>query len=588
MANPITSGVQPVKIQGRSGFDKSFKNLVSSYVGTLVPVLCDPVIPGTRVDLRSALKVAMPPLASDTFMDLRLKLEAFFVPASSLYGGFNDWVNRRDIATGSGTFKKAILPYISGNRLNYLANRYQSNPYMSPFSPGKLLDFLGFKASDIHVAFEDGHYLPKYNLLPVLAYHRIYDRFYRNSLLEKPLFNRVRTVTDHSQPGQLNAGNLPYVTFVEGDEAKASLLCTEVNTDGADPIAETVPGISPYLGSTYTTDDAQCTEEELNGIFALRQRNFDADYFTTATPTAQKGDPAAVKFTVDSISNEGEITISAIRAMNALQIFRERNNYVDDNIHAYNRAHYGVNRTGYGESLPVFLGHGSVDVYSDPVSQTAQSSENTSQNPLAQVGADFGRAHGNGQVELIDGFEAPEFGYIMVIASLVPRATYSSGVNRHFLDLVNEGVGDIPDPILQGIGPQEVFEYELNPTVLQMVSPSDPEGWRRVFGYQQRFAHYMEKLDECHGLFVDGGSLESFALQRSFYYVQLGRSFTRIPESFMDQVSATRSSISNYGYWLDIFHNYRVSMPLAAYSIPTLENPDGATEWINKPGYNLR
>lgn len=586
MPNPITSGMQPVKIQGRSGFDKSFKNLLSAKVGTLVPVLCDPVIPGTRVDLRSALKVAMPPLASDTFMDLRLKLEAFFVPAQACYGGFNDWVSRRDISIDTGEHKKAILPYISGNRMNVATGDSRAE-FMNP---GTLLDYLGFKAPTLHVADADSIYLPNYNLLPLVAYHRIYDRFYRNSLIEKPLFNRPGSLVSPTFGSPLfNVGNLPYLTFVEGQEGAASLFINEYDPTSSSVVYD-VPGIRPYLGDYYLADNVYDYDKEYaNGAFCLRQRNFDADYFTTATPTAQKGDPAAVKFVVDSLSGEGEISIAAIRAMNALQLFRERNNYVDDNIHSYNRAHYGVNRAGYGESLPVFLGHGSVDVYSDPVAQTSQPSGNTSQNPLAStVGADFGRVSGNGQVELISGFEAPEFGYVMVIASLVPRATYSTGVNRHFLDLVNEGIGDIPDPILQGVGPQEVFNYELAATALNNVSPTSPEGWRSVFGYQQRFAHYMEKLDECHGLFRDGESLEAFTLQRGFQYAALSHGFLQIPTSFMDQVAATRGDISDYGYWLDIFHNYRVSMPLAAYSIPSLENPDGATEWVNKPGYNLR
>lgn len=584
MPNPITSGMQPVKIQGRSGFDKSFKNLLTAKVGTLVPVLCDPVIPGTRVDLRSALKVAMPPLASDTYMDLRLKLEAFFVPCSSLYGGFNDWIDRRDVQTADSRTHKAILPFIKGSRMNQV----MKDPSCTLVDPGSLMDYLGFKSPRLTVADADSRYLPNYNLFPVLAYQRIYDRFYRNSLVEKPLFNKPAQMIYQDDITRYNAGNLPYMTFVEGQEAWASLFTYEYE-DG--DVYDNYMGIVPFLGGEYLSKNiSDFDEPTANGLFSLRQRNFDADYFTTATPTAQKGDPAAVKFTVDAISREGEISIAAIRAMNALQQFRERNNYVDDNIHSYNRAHYGVNRTGYGESLPVFLGHGSVDVYSDPIAQTAQIDGNQTQNPFAEsTGADFGRAHGNGQVDLISGFEAPEFGYVMVLASLVPRATYSSGVNRHFLDLVNDGgIGDIPDPILQGVGPQEVFNYELVPEALQMVSPSHPEGWRAVFGYQQRFAHYMEKLDECHGLFRDGEMLDNFTLQRSFTSAALGSQFLKIPDDFMDQVSAISSQVADFGYWLDIFHNYRVSMPLAAYSIPTLENPEGSTEWINKPGYNLR
>lgn len=81
----------PQRVRSRSGFDKSHQNLITGKVGTLIPVLCDEVIDGTRVHLRSAVAAALPPLASDTFMRCNLHVEAFFVPTSGLYGGFKNF-----------------------------------------------------------------------------------------------------------------------------------------------------------------------------------------------------------------------------------------------------------------------------------------------------------------------------------------------------------------------------------------------------------------------------------------------------------------------------------------------------------------
>lgn len=562
----------PVQTPRMSGFDKSFKNLLSAKVGTLVPVLCDPVIAGSRVNLRDALVAKMPPLASDTFMNCDLKLEAFYVPASSLYGGFNDWITKRDVfvngnvrtgSAGPATYSKAKLP-----RLNPVL-LLNDDPSGTSYSyAGSLADYLGFKGFPVKTLAN----MPDMNPFPFIAYQRIYDRFYRNSLVQRPLFSRCSNAPQMGegspQTYQFVADNLPYITFTEADGANAGFI------SGAS------------MDATGRGGQVNFTFSDGSTIMDLRQRNFDADYFTTATPTAQKGDPSAVEFKVDLGDGAGSISIAAIRAANALQIWAERNNMIDDNIHAYNVAHYGVKSTGAGESCPRFLGQHIVNVYSKGVTQNSGASDVATNNPFNSVGAEYGRMEANGQGSLIEGFEAPEYGYIMVLASFVPRVAYSSGVRRHLIELVGPGgVSDIPDAILQGVGPQEVYQFELDAAQLERASV---DASLPIFGYQQRYAHYMDKLDEVHGLFRDGESLAAFAAQRLVTGgAQISSEFLQIPTDYLDQVAAVEDSISQFGYWLDIYFDYKVSMPIAAYSIPTLENPAGDVEWIKKPGYSL-
>lgn len=557
--NPVTSTAQPARLPGLSGFNKSFKNLLSAQVGTLVPLMCDPVIPGTRVNLNDAFDLRLPPLASDTFMNMKFKQEAFFVPASSLYGGFNHWITKKKLQTharGSSyqTFEEAGLPYIELS-----ADAFESQA--TAFAAGSLADYLGFRGNfNINADF-----MPKVNPFPFLAYHRVWDRYYRNSLIQNPIFSPGVSAPDEFGSQNLGVSNLPYIALGKSDEGLRMGL--QLGQDNERWI------------TTLFNDDVD--------LFTLRQRNFGADYFTNATPTAQRGDPAAVNFSVDLTSGEGSISIAAIRSLNALQLFRERNNMADDDIHSYNRAHYNVKHTGYGESVPQYLGNHVQDVYSRPVEQTAYAEyQSNPTNPFSKsVGAEFGRAVCSGSGSLINGFEAPEYGYILVLGSLVPSVTYSTGVNRHLLDLVNDGgVTDIPDALLQQVGPQEVFKYELYSGMLG----AGESGWDAGFGYQQRYAHYMTRLDECHGLFRDGQSLQSFALQRSFdASVALNGDFLQIPTDYLDQVAAVAGSIAQFGYWVDVYFDYKVSMPIAAYSIPSLENPAGPTEWITRPGAKL-
>lgn len=582
MPNPVSSGASPVVVPNLSGFDKSFRNLLTARVGTLVPLVCDPVIAGTRVNLKSALNVSLPPLASDTFMNVDFKVEAFFVPASSLYGGMNDFITRRRVSTYVANVPDTShLDPISAQMNEVGMPCLDLSNSQSWLNAGSLADYLGYRnLSGSPTPYGSRIY---FNPLPFLAYHRVYDHFYRNSLVSIPIFNPVSS--DAQSSFNTDIGALPWMRFNDGTGYRANRTISDSTSVGQLSMALRNDG--SFLNAAHNS----LVSPGVSGhLLALHQRHFGPDYFTTCTPHPVRNMPngAAVNFTVNTTTGDGNIPISAIRMANALQMFAEKNNLVDDDIHAYNRAHYGVHTTGYGESLPRYLGSGSVNVYSHGITQNSEYTAGGTNNPMASIGATYGKGVGNGTLDLISGFEAPEFGYVFVMGSMVPRAAYSEGVVRHNLELVDNGLGgpyDIPDPIFQGVGAQPVYQFELDSTV---ISASTNQNFLDIFGYNQRFAHYMEVQDQIHGLFRDGQTLDSFAIQRTFRAPRIGGHFLVIDPDFMDQVSAVGTDISDYGYQLDCFFDYKVSMPLMAYSVPTLENMDGHTEWQPKSGYKLR
>lgn len=79
-----------VTVPHSSGFDKSHRYTGTGMCGTLIPVLCDEVIPGTKVRLRVPMSAQLPPLASETYMNASIKYEAFFVPSRLLVKSF-EW-----------------------------------------------------------------------------------------------------------------------------------------------------------------------------------------------------------------------------------------------------------------------------------------------------------------------------------------------------------------------------------------------------------------------------------------------------------------------------------------------------------------
>jgi len=117
---------KPVKVPYKSGFDKSFRSTITGDTGSLVPILCDELIPNTDVYCRVPFVIGMPPLASDTFMNVNYKMEAFFCPTRLLMRGYERAMN--------GDTKIADTNY----NIRFPVVRVFENP-----AAGSLTDYLG-------------------------------------------------------------------------------------------------------------------------------------------------------------------------------------------------------------------------------------------------------------------------------------------------------------------------------------------------------------------------------------------------------------------------------------------------------------
>lgn len=533
MANIYDKAV--VKVQKKSGFDKSFQNLFTSKVGTITPILVDELIPNTTVNLKMAITTQLPPLASDTFMRVKQKYAAFFVPTRILMPGFENWLCGSTNNSPSGTAVKIRVPMI--------------NTTSAKLGVGSLGDYLGFKLpsnanTNINCAV---------NALPFLAYHKIYDDWFRNSLVQKPLF-----VDD------VIAGNVDY----KASNSNRVVPCSH-SGDAYNYRINAVPGTT---NPTVDTEHSPLFADGVS-ILDLRQANFGTDLYTSCTPSPQNGEAQSVSFVTAAEGADSSFTISALRAANSIQQFLERNNLAGNRLVDYVKAQYGANLSDAIAQRPILIGSGSFDVYSKGVYQTAESDTDTAtsvvyQNPFrATPGARYGSAYVDGSDLIIKGFTAAEPGYLMVVTWLSPKVTYSTGIDPMLTRYMSsaDSQSDMANPILQNVGNEPIFARQLNASQIN----SDA-----VFGYNDRYANWKDKTDEVHGILRDQSSLQSFALQRTFDgTVKLSSDFLKIPVNFLDQVASVDTQISEYGYWSDTYFDYKVSMPLAKYSVPSLQDP---------------
>lgn len=499
-----------VKVPGLSGFDKSYKHILTTKVGTLTPLMCKYVMPGAKGSLKLAVSACLPPLASDTFMRANLKCEAFLVPMRLLYAGTESWLAKKKIYdTVNNVRTIAEIPVL----------QYNGSGDATYLGPGTLADYLGFRMDPANIP--SGSY-PKWNAFPFLAYYRVIDDWYRNSKLSVPYFSPVDYVSSATYDSTHRISYLPYV------------------------VQHTQQALN--FGETF-----------INGakFGLLQQRNYGADYFTVAMASAQQGSAQSVS------TSGGSYTIASLRTANSLQQWAERSGYAGDTLQEYCYAHYGANLASGVAQRAILLGSASYPVYSKGVE--ANSTVTATNNPFTTVGANYGRGMASG-TDFVCKFECNEPSYLLVMCSLVPEANYGHGIDHEFLILNDVGAQvDLPDPLLENVGNEPIWASELTGDAVQSST---------VFGYVPKNTWYKTNTNQVSGLLRSGQSLDSFVAQRVFSTApSLNSSFLHVNMTDLNNVTAVSAQLSSYGCWIDSYINLKTVEPLVDNAIPSLQDP---------------
>lgn len=535
-----------VKVPQRSGANMSHRNSGTINCGTLTPLLVEEVIPNTRVHLKIPEVVQLPPLVSDTYMNLKLKHEAFFVPFRILCASFEQFFSDFPEMVGVYSSNSSSIP--SRSMVNAALPVFNLSGSLSNtvYGPGTLLDYLGFKVDNIGSGGS-----ATISPLSMIAYHLIWQEYYRNPRVQTPAFIESMGVAGISSPVDRIA-SLPFFKFnsTPNSGGQSNFLYNNylINCD------------SVNIGNFVCADGTS--------IFSLRQRNFGLDWFTGARPSPQQGNPSSVTIQLPSGATETSFTIAQLRAANSLQQFRERNNLPSPRMVDQVRARYGANLSDGVAQRPICIGSSSFDVVVRGVDQTSPGGVQSTPNPFNTVASNYGKAYAVGNGTLIDDFTANEPGFIMVIQSLVPEVTYSSGVAPYLLRY--NGAGSIVDmavSTLQNVGDEPIY-------VNQLMGQLGQNEYSTVLAYNDRYGTFLFHSNEVHGLLRDGQSLDSFVLQRSFQVAPTySTSFLEIPKDYLDQAFVTSAQSQGFSAWYDAKLEWKISTPLAELSLPSLQDP---------------
>lgn len=507
----------PVKKPQMSAFDLSYNNYFTCDMGELIPALVLPVMPSDRIEYAPTFQVRFAPMLNPVFADIYAKVECFFVPYRLLWDSWKTYITG---VNQNGDIKDvpSQVPYVQTTWIQPGVDL--DSAQLDSF---RFADFLG--ACGIYRMVKDKTLTDDYkkfvfSCFPFRAYTLIWNEYYRDEFVDKPVSYGV-----HSISGDLYIGS------------------NNVN-------------LSHY------------------GIF---HRRWQKDYFTTATPTPQLGSDASgvqVSISGTEVSNlKGFFTVAQFRVANALQRFLERTNVGGGRYNEFILAHFGCMPTDATIQRPEFLGSVTAPVQVSAVTQTSQTVPDVSTKSNT-LGAQGGQASAIG-TNMCFRRSFQEYGIILGLFSVFPKPVYSDGVRRYLACGVKGSRFDFGFPEFAGVGDQQIDKSELS--TFHYLS------YGSGFGYQQRYSEFKFMNDEVHGDFsiIDSG-LAQYTFARFFSATSSGHWTPTLNSDFLECVpradcfvltsksSATANATSVNQCWVQLRNNIKVIRALPKFSTPTL------------------
>ncbi len=228
----------------KNAFNKSYRNTFTTSMGKLVPVFLQDCVPGTTIRCGASGLIRFQALLAPIMDNVNCYVHFWKIPYRLLDSDFPKWIGN-EIAD-----EEYDPPYVTGYALSDAASGLSNS---NIWSPGSLLDYLGYPSG-----LSDNRNL-KLNIRPIQAYGLLLKHWYTNE----------------------NFGSTDLV------EAVDALL---------DAHGESSSQVVAFFGAL---ENMGCQDQLFNHAWAK-------DYFTSALPSVQAGDPVTL-----GIAGSAPVTIPA-------------------------------------------------------------------------------------------------------------------------------------------------------------------------------------------------------------------------------------------------------------------------------------
>ena len=476
---------------GRSVFNLSHVKRLTADMGQLIPVLFLECVPGDTMKIGCEAVTRFQPLVAPILDNVDLYVHYFFVPTRLLMDGDKDW---ETFLTGGkdGKDTSISLPlwsfsYADGSSVD------PKNSFSNGVTNGKysLWDYFGLpiKDSATDLKVRDANHVLGF---AQRAYNFIWNEYYR----DENLCDEV----------SLNNGTVLYRAWKK-DYFTSALPWQQRGISPALPIS----GILPVnFGSTFSllnpTVDIVGSVDRIEGASSIISSTDSLGRGFIRSKGSVNGDVSSIAGSPQASANvnlEGATTFDVAVLREAFQIQRwlELNARAGVRYTEFLKAHFGYAPLDEVLQRPEYIGGTKSEIVVSEVLQTSATSDISPQGNLA--------GHGLGAMsDFIATYTAKEFGYIVGIASWMPKPSYQQGVNRIFSRRTKY---DFYFPEFAHLSEQSLTKGEVYAT-------GDESHDNSIFGYQSAYAEmkYMP-------------SINTSDMRDTYSYWHLGRIFSSDP-----------------------------------------------------------
>lgn len=222
---------------------------------------------------------------------------------------------------------------------------------------------------------------------------------------------------------------------------------------------------------------------------------------------------------------KSSITLSQLRSLEVFTIFAERMARTNGDYNEMIKAQFGYNpKTNNREAI--YIGGSFQDIILNSIYQT---SESTNESKLGQQVAQGISASYN----KLGHFKADDYGYIMVVMSIVPDTIYTTGISKLDTALTFE---EQYFPIMNNLSAEPILNKEL------YVSGNEEKD-NDLWGYAERFSEWKSRRNRASGFSELPSNLDEYDSA-----LIMARRFSETPEYNADFVTGYPTNYSLDGF----------------------------------------